>query len=305
MKDKMEDPDLHRLLKRQLKKAFSGMEPCLDNMGDFLALVDSSYKNFDQERKLNQRAEMISNRELKEINKTLQEKNMFLDSFNHGLAHDAKNHTANLKGLLRMFSKYQKKDDYEKMSLISKKLELSVNQMTALLDGFLYLSSADGFVESTSFEIDREQLQDSICLEIEYLIDKENHCLEFDIEVDGLFYSQSILKIILVNLISNSLKFSRSENKTLINVSVKHNTNNIIIIVKDNGMGMDLNDESSTMFKLFDRRSNTKHIKGYGIGLYMIKNILDRNNGEINIKSRLREGTEIKISIPKANKNEF
>lgn len=289
---------MHRLLKRQYKKAFPEGEVSESGIPKLLKLVNNSYLYFDEERKLSRRAEEISSEELKKINRELEEKNAFLDDFNHGLAHDAKNHTANLKGLLRMMTKYQKLEKYDKMDIISQKLELSVNQMTRLLDGFLYLSSAEGFLDSRKEIIDVQKLKEEINLEIEYLIAGKGYQVNYELGSGEICYSKHILRVILVNLISNSLKFAKQNVDTVVNVSIKNRKGCLEIIVKDNGIGMDLEDSTSTMFKLFDRRNKTKHIKGYGIGLFMIKNILDRNNGEIVIESELRKGTEIKIKLP-------
>lgn len=299
----MSDNDFHRLLRRQLKKSEFD-QALLDDpkFSHFLSLINSSYKNFDEERKLGERAEKLSGEELKQINLTLVEKNHFLDSFNHGLAHDAKNHTANLKGLLKMFDKYNDNKNPEKLAVITERLYRSVNQMNSLLDGFLFLSSGRINVEEDLEDIDDDYLKESVLLEIDYLISGTEHVINFELELEGLKFSQAILKIILVNLISNALKFSKVGVPNCINVNVTFDESNVILVVKDTGIGMDLNDQNSTMFKMFDRRSNTAHIKGFGVGLYLIKSILDKNNGAINIESELRKGTQINIILPKKNK---
>ena len=137
----------HRLTRRQLKKAFPDGICTKYQLNDFIELVNNSYHYFDEERHLNQRAESIISRELEDINSELFQKNEFLDSFNHGLAHDIKNHSSNLEGLVQMLKKYSDKSEDKKIKTIAHKLGISINQMNSILNGFIYLSKAEGRVD--------------------------------------------------------------------------------------------------------------------------------------------------------------
>lgn len=289
--------EIHRLLKRQLKKSGIDVQNLPTDINDLLGLVSNSYYSFDEERKLNQRAVEISNNELKEINQQLEEQNAFLNSFNYGLAHDAKNHTANLKGLIKMFFKYRNTDP-GMVTKIGQKLELSVNQMSAIIDGFLFLSTIEGSSDELKKNINPDLLEEMIRVEIDYLLDDKKPNLIFNFEFEQLTFSYHVLRVILVNLISNSLKFSQKNIKAEIIATVRKEGDKLKITVKDNGIGMDLEDPDSTMFKLFDKRNKNTKVKGYGIGLFMIKRILDTKNGTISVKSALHQGTEVKIDLP-------
>lgn len=289
--------EIHRLLKRQLKKSGIDVQNLPTDINDLLSLVSNSYYSFDEERKLNQRAVEISNNELKEINQQLEEQNAFLNSFNYGLAHDAKNHTANLKGLIKMFFKYRNTDP-GMVTKIGQKLELSVNQMSAIIDGFLFLSTIEGSSDELKKNINPDLLEEMIRVEIDYLMDDKKPSLIFNFEFEQLTFSYHVLRVILVNLISNSLKFSQKNIKAEIIATIRKEGDKLKITVKDNGIGMDLEDPDSTMFKLFDKRNKNTKVKGYGIGLFMIKRILDTKNGTISVKSALHQGTEVKIDLP-------
>ncbi len=298
MNDNLQDNNWHRLLKRQFKKSFTEGKITDVGLQKLFELISNSYYYFDEERRLNKRAEEISNRELKEINAELETKNTFLDSFNYGLAHDAKNHTSNLKGLLSMFSKYNERDDRQMVDTIIKKLELSVNQMSSILDGFLFLSSSASTSNSQKIKINSNELIENVSLEIAYLMEDKEHNINWHFDIDELYYSFHTLRIILVNLISNSLKFARKDLMSEIQVKVWVDLDCLNIVVIDNGIGMNLEDRNSTMYKLFDRRSEASNAKGFGIGLFMIKKILDWNKGRIKIESKLRKGTTVGITLP-------
>lgn len=290
--------EIHRLLKRQIRNAKLSIDPLDGEWSNLMELVNNSYQNFDEERRLNQRAVDISNEELKEINHELERQNDFLKSFNYGLAHDARNHTANLKGLIKMFHKYKNSGDKEMIDAISQKLELSVNQMSSIIDGFLFLSSVENADEGIKKEIDPDELEEMIRLEIDYLLQRKELDLQFDFDFEHLHYSPHILRVVLVNLISNSLKFSRKDVNTEIRASIQLKPQSIFIKVVDNGIGMDLEDSESKVFKLFDNRNKKSKEKGFGIGLFMIKRILDKNHGEIEIDSKLKKGTTVSIHLP-------
>lgn len=294
----METEISHRLLKRQYAKAFPGGKHTDEGLQKLLLLVDKYYCSADEERTLTYRAQEISSKEVGIINAKLEEKNMFLDSFNHGLAHDVKNHTANFKGLLSMLRKYYKLDNQKMMDTIVDKLDTSISQMTTIIDGFLYLSRAEGKLDSNLTLIDSTKLKENISIETEYLISNSEHNLSYDIEVDGLYYSSHILRIILVNLISNSIKFCKPGIPAQVDIKIGHDENFVYLWIKDNGIGMDLKDPDNKMFTLFNRE-NVK-VKGYGVGLFMIKKILDYNKGIIELKSEPNKGTEIHIKLPLA-----
>lgn len=288
----------HRLLKRQLKKAFPEGQWSKENMDEFIKLVNNSYTYFDEDRKLNQRAESISSKELEYINNQLFEKNEFLDSFNHGLAHDIKNHSSNLEGLVQMLKKYSKRVDEQKIHTIAQKLGTSIHQMNTILNGFIYLSRAEGRIDTQYSIINSIELKEEILLEVNYLLEESENRVEFDFNIKNLFFSPHILRIILVNLISNSIKFKNPNSSAIVKVELNSFNNYLNISVKDNGIGMDLNNPDNQIFSLFNRNADNRTIKGYGIGLYMVKKIIERNQGQIKLDSQVDVGTHIQITFP-------
>lgn len=289
--------DTHRLLQRQLRKAFSDGGVMEDGLNELLKLVNASYEYFDEERELNRRAQEISSQELFNMNSELQRNNEFLDSFNHGLAHDIKNHSSNLQGLTRMMKKYMRMGDDVKLERILDRMELSLNQMSTILNGFLYLSKTETIDETNIDQITPDTLRSSIMLEIEYLLDKNKHNLQFDFEFDRIKFSLHVLRIIFVNLISNAIKFSKPEGvKVLAHCKVEDDM--IQLKVRDNGIGMDLENPKNKVFTLFYRAEMSPDSKGFGIGLFMIKKIIDLNRGSIHIESALDQGATFNISLP-------
>ncbi len=287
----------NRLLSRQLAKIFPDGEFNEAGMNEFIRLVNVAYNASDQLRTMDNRVKEISGRELEEANRTLQAKNDFLDTFNHGMAHDIKNHTSNIIGLVSMLRKYHDKNNTEMLNTIIDKLDLSSNQLTSIVQGFLYLSRAEGNIESQYSIIDKEEIIKAVQIETQFLTIGKQCIITYDFEVQNLFYSPHILKIIFVNLISNSIKFSKKEGALNVTAKLSHNLNTIELSVEDNGIGMDLDDKNNKIFELFNRSGNSRMVKGTGVGLFMIKKIVDRHQGTVKITSELGKGTKFLITL--------
>jgi len=104
---------------------------------------------------------------------------------------------------------------------------------------------------------------------------------------------EQLLKIALSNLIENGCKYSRNQTTS---VYIKSSNSGISIICTDNGIGIPAKDINN-IFDPFYRGSNTKNIKGHGIGLSMVKGIIKIHGGEINVTSSENVGTTITISL--------
>jgi len=105
------------------------------------------------------------------------------------------------------------------------------------------------------------------------------------------------IEVILGNLISNAIKYQKShEVHKKVDISVEVNTVTAEIIITDNGVGI-LNEH---LEKIFTQFFKSKHHHGTGLGLFIVKEALNKINGQITVKSTLNQGTAFKITIPNA-----
>ncbi len=120
------------------------------------------------------------------------------------------------------------------------------------------------------------------------LIDESNCILNAD---------PSDMEIIFNNLISNAVKYNK--NGGSVDVKLKCNKGNLIIIVSDTGIGM-TNEETTKLFNEFFRvkSEQTKHITGSGLGLSIVKGIVNLYKGEISVESKIGEGSTFRIILP-------
>jgi signal transduction histidine kinase len=94
---------------------------------------------------------------------------------------------------------------------------------------------------------------------------------------------------IFLNLISNSIKYSRPDVRSIIRISSRKDGNRIVLVFSDNGMGIDLEAAGKKIFGLYQRFH--KHTEGKGVGLYMVKTQVEALGGRISVTSDLNVGT--------------
>ncbi len=108
-------------------------------------------------------------------------------------------------------------------------------------------------------------------------------------EVDQVKTFRPYLQSILMNLISNGLKYRRLDVSPVITIKTLYKDNFVCIQVSDNGMGIDLEKYSDKLFMMYKRFHN--HVEGKGLGLYMVKTQIETMGGKIEIESEVNSGT--------------
>lgn len=139
---------------------------------------------------------------------------------------------------------------------------------------------------------------EDICTSVVDFVDKNNLEIIFDTDVEEkiVAFDLNHLERILLNLISNAIKFSKSEGKIEVTISTE---GNIKISVKDEGVGIP-EDKINTIFGRFEQvnKNDKREREGSGIGLSLVKALVEMHNGTIEVKSILGEGSEFIVTIP-------
>jgi K+-sensing histidine kinase KdpD len=116
-------------------------------------------------------------------------------------------------------------------------------------------------------------------------------------EAPVLHYPAIYLESILLNLLSNSLKYFHHQRKPVIEFRTYLKNENIILEVRDNGLGINLEKYGHQVFKM--RKTFHRHPESRGIGLFMIKNQIEVMGGDITIFSKQNEGATFFINFNK------
>lgn len=234
------------------------------------------------------------------INEELKKTNASKDKFFSILAHDLKNPISSLI----MFSELMTGEDEEispeemkEFLLLMKNLSKSTYE---LLENLLNWARVQ--TKNISLEITEFQLSDVVGRVIDLLkptAGLKKISLVNDVNKNFVLTAdENMITTVLRNLISNSIKFS-TENKSIF-VNADDNENEWIISVRDEGMGI----EESLIDDLFKidvhtSRQGTNHERGTGLGLVLCNEFIKLHKGSIEVKSKVNEGSEFIIHIPK------
>ena len=156
-----------------------------------------------------------------------------------------------------------------------------------------------GFTKAKFENCDIIRLVEDITLSVINYANPKNITITFDTEVEEhtIKCDPSMIERVMLNLLSNSIKFTKEDGNILVNIFVDEEW--VHIRVKDNGIGIPL-DIQSIIFERFIQsdKSLTRMNEGSGIGLSIVKSIVELNEGEIYLDSDGENGTEFEILLP-------
>jgi len=195
-----------------------------------------------------------------------------------------------------LLTKYKDAEDQPKRERHIEKIKASVKQLNDILEDFLSLGKLDeGKVAVAVNEFSLNDLIQDVIDEMKGLA-KDKQKIVYSMNYGELIATdKKLLRNVLINLISNAIKFSGEDSSVWVNSNVNNGTVNIS--VKDEGIGIS-DDDQIHLFSSFFRGKNVLNIQGTGLGLHIVKRYMDLLDGEVNLESQLGKGTTITIKIP-------
>lgn len=115
------------------------------------------------------------------------------------------------------------------------------------------------------------------------------------VECPTLLISEKNLRSLLYNLVSNALKYRHPDRPPVVRLSCRLEDGQRVLRVQDNGLGLS-EGQQAKLFQLFGRLHT--HAEGTGVGLYMVKKMVENANGALTVASREGEGTTFTASFP-------
>ena len=179
-------------------------------------------------------------------------------------------------------------------------LEDTAKKLTALVGNVLKLNRLENHEITPEFtKIDLEESLARAVLKYEDMIENKNLRLECDLQSAEVYSVEEYLDIIWNNLISNAVKFTDSGGA--IKVSLRLVGGKAVVSVADTGCGID----SGTGARIFEKfyRGDTSHAgEGNGLGLALVKKVIDVLGGEIHVESARGKGSVFTVSLPAVNR---
>ena len=198
-----------------------------------------------------------------------------------------------------LLSKYTTTDEQDKRNRHIEKIKGSVKHLNDLLEDFLSLGKLDeGKLMLTAREFN---LQDIIQDTVEEMKGLSKTGQQFFYSHTGstlIETDNKMLRNILINLVSNAIKFS-NENDA-INISSQVKAGMVTLTVADEGLGISDADQQH-LFSSFFRGKNALNIQGTGLGLHIVKRYLNLLGADVQLQSKLGKGTTITCTIPLKN----
>jgi PAS domain S-box-containing protein len=194
-----------------------------------------------------------------------------------------------------LIEKYTTTEDQPKREKHLQRIISSVNMLTDILNDFLSLGKIEeGRIQVRLSEFNIKEQVKAIIEEIKNALKKGQEIL-YDHEGDvNVFMDVSLLKHIVMNLVSNASKFSPEA--SIIEIKSTCNNVHVVLSVKDHGIGISQEDQKHLMERFF-RGANALNIQGTGLGLHIISKYAELMNGQVECKSKLEKGTEFIITF--------
>lgn len=240
--------------------------------------------------------EAISNKnvELLKINNDL-------DNFVYTASHDLKAPVLNIEGLVYALTKILHENNNEKVNLMIEMIRKSIIKFKDTIQALTEVAKANKNIEDELELIDIEELLEDIKFSIKDLIDSSKATIITDFEQNDIFFSKSNLRSIIINLITNAIKY-RSDEDPLIRVSFRVDCNNSYLSVSDNGLGIP-EEFFKKIFLMFKRVHS--HAEGTGIGLYLVKRVVENEGGSVFLESEIGKGSTFSITLPLKSRQEL
>ncbi len=252
--------------------------------------------NNELEKRVEQRT-----KELKLINFDLQKALKIKSDFLKNISHELKTPLATILGYLSILQE-------KKIGLINEQQEKIITSMKKSGEELLFMikqlidlaKSENGALDIEEKELDLSKTISEATASLEYLASKKN--ISIIVTPDSKIPSKIIadherIKQILVNLIGNAIKFS--ENGSKIVVEIKDNGDSTFISVSDSGKGI-AKEDLKTIFEPFKKvDSDSAKYGGTGIGLSIVKSLVEAMGGKVFVESKLGKGSKFSFTIPK------
>lgn len=241
----------------------------------------------------------LAEEQLARQNEELTKTNAALDRFVYSASHELRAPLASILGLINV--SLMGEDNREKRRMFDM-MKSSVEKLDVLIRNIADYSR-NSRLELARDQIDFRQLIDG-SIRLLYFMNENNRIrMQVDVEGEGEFYSdKSRLEVVLNNFISNAIKYHNLEQADpFIHVKVRFDSHEAKIEVKDNGIGIPAK-SLDKVFNIFYRATAVK--SGSGLGLYIVKEIIEGLGGKVGVESAEGVGTTFTVTLPGVQKKE-
>ncbi|PRY10196.1 two-component system CheB/CheR fusion protein [Pontibacter ummariensis] len=233
---------------------------------------------------------------LQDTNEHLLKVNADLDTFVYTASHDLKAPVANIEGLLLLLEEQIESSAPlvgEPTQPVFDMMKNSIRRFQNVIKDLTDVARVQRDVDGEAELVDLQEVFDDVTVNIGDLVAQTKARVRTDFSGGKqVNFSRKNLYSILYNLVSNAIKYRSSERQPEINIKAEQIDGHVLLTVKDNGSGIS-EDNLPKMFTLFKRFHS--EVEGTGMGLYIVKRMMDNSGGKIEVESEEGSGTTFRL----------
>ena len=239
------------------------------------------------------------NRELQKRAAELEASNKELESFAYSVSHDLRAPLRHVAGYSELLQRQASSSLDDKSRRYVQTILESAKRMDNLIDDLLAFSRL-GRAEAKMRAVDLQQVVQEVIAEVSR--DTGDRDIAWKIgALPACHGDPSMLKLVVVNLVSNAVKFTRMRTRAEIEIGcVDKNNDELEVFVRDNGAGFDMQ-YANKLFGVFQRLHLAEQFEGTGIGLATVQRIIHRHGGQVRAEGAVDQGATFYFSLPKAH----
>ncbi|MBU8910625.1 MAG: PAS domain S-box protein [Desulfobacterales bacterium] len=235
-----------------------------------------------------------SRAELDRSNKNLEAANRELEAFSYSVSHDLRTPLRTIDGFSQiLLEDYSDVLDKKAIHYLNR-VRVGTQNMGRLIDNLLNLSRI-GRQEMIKKDLRIENIAEKVYRSLKQ--ERKDRKIKFSVnKCPPVLADPDLLQIVLINLISNALKFTRNKKIAEIEIGAQTQDNQAVFYVKDNGVGFDMK-YVDKLFSPFQRLHHESEFEGTGIGLAIAQRIIARHGGKIRVDSAPDKGTIFYLTL--------
>jgi signal transduction histidine kinase len=266
-----------------------------DKLWDANQLIEEQRQKLLQRNQTLQSELIDANKILTQTNTELIKHNNELRQFSFSVSHNLRAPVASLLGLVALIDP---KSITEENGEIFKHIQASTENLDSIIKDLIQIIDIRHDIFQVRQKISLEREFKSVLDILHQEIYKHNIVFRKNFSHGETIYSvKPMIHSILYNLVSNSIKYRSSDQTPVIEISTQEDKDQFVIVIQDNGLGIDLNTHKENIFKLYRRFH--PHIEGRGLGLYLVKLQCEALGGSIDVESELNKYTKFTLQLPK------
>jgi signal transduction histidine kinase len=237
----------------------------------------------------------VSNEELNETNTQLTRTNVDLDNFIYTASHDLRAPISNVEGLLlALRQELPTASQVGEVPTLLRLMQDAIERFGRTIGHLTDVSRLQKEHAPQSTKVSLARVVQEVQLDLAPLIARTRAQVHVTVpDSITLLFSEKNLRSVVYNLLSNALKYHHPERMPVVHVGYQPHGAYQVLTVRDNGLGMDLVQGRDKLFAMFQRLHT--HVEGTGIGLYMVKKMVENAGGRIEVQSEPDQGSTFTV----------